>query len=1412
MRVKTKQRLVIVLVVFIVLAGAAVGLVAMRRAQIAEIDPLLREKGMAAAEQRDWPATLDHLSKYMARNKDDVQVLFTFADARRRIELPKGKHLGEAIGLLQRAHTVEPDNQKVNDLLLELYRMVGFNTETVELTDQMLEADPEHPEALWYRALALNQLRRPEEALDAALRHAQVSPLDLQGHMTVLQLMRQLNRTNTQLRDYVQRIRRDHPDDRRFELLQAHLHLAEGELAEARELLQGLADHEFDDPKVLGVLISHMDSAQMFDRSLEVLAAASKRLDDSEEAGALRRNYVRRFWEAGRPEAALAVMDDAIGDSASSVDLTIRGLCLLDLERYDALKPIIEQLDEMAENVDPLAERWARLLELSIQPDDRQRARLIDHCETVLNENANNPIFQKMLGEAYMAAGETELAISAFEKAIQLRRVWPMPYVSASQALMRIGQPPAALQVAVLAHRLAPDAQATRVNLAAARLATYRQNNADSADQVLEYLRELRADYPQDQELMSLEVALLGRMGRADEAARLLLEAINVQPAPSADVLMQYAQVSERFELGQEQAIAQRLEQTHGITPALAMMRIVPLLQAGDVEKAHRQFGESRDNAADPKDIGWAMTRARMLTLADDPSATGAWVKLADEHPENLQAQRTAAESPAFASQAFIERVVERIKQLTSLQGIQWRMLSARNQMRAEASVNDLSRAAGLLGDVITRAPHRVEPYLLRATCLRRLDDTEGALTQLEQAMNLRPNDPALVLDVARMHLERDDLATAQQTLSRFMGLKDRATADHRRIAAALMIQANQVDQAVALLTEGLDADQIAQSDDMLLAEAYRRARRYDLAEQIVRRRLADTADIASVQLLAQLLLAQGQSERAIEALTILDEVDAPAGVAELTRARFYHRLGRTDEAIGWYEKAQAVAPDSAMVWRGLVSTQLVRGLVGEALDSADKAITEQGVEDPVLRRLVDHRELISKFEQTNLLRPVVVSLVEQPRFADVAIELLGMLSRASDERADLADVVTDVTVLADKHPQYLALRLYIANMHALLGRFEEAAAMAARTADTFEESVPAVEQAARLAAAAGQFEQALALGSRWRERIQPQPLPADLFIAQIDLRFGRPSDAMKQLEPYMDQAKRNPDALPQVIQLAATGLIDLGRTGEARNLLQPLIKQDAAWRSMMMQLAGRRIDNAQAAADWLRQIEQAIPADQVAERVALADAWMLAGGRLSITDAASQSDRILEGLIADHPDSAQANLARAILFERRGELAPAEQYYRRTLELEPQSYVAMNNLAMVLSQDESRLDEAEQLALEVVEARPSVAAFHDTAAHIFKLQGNHAEAVTQLMQAMEAEPQEPEWQINLAEVLVLAGRVDQARELYEKLSYLTLEPQKLRKAWRDKLQWIDQQLQAASADPSAASGSAAPAGTMPVN
>jgi Tfp pilus assembly protein PilF len=249
-----------------------------------------------------------------------------------------------------------------------------------------------------------------------------------------------------------------------------------------------------------------------------------------------------------------------------------------------------------------------------------------------------------------------------------------------------------------------------------------------------------------------------------------------------------------------------------------------------------------------------------------------------------------------------------------------------------------------------------------------------------------------------------------------------------------------------------------------------------------------------------------------------------------------------------------------------------------------------------------------------------------------------------------------------------------------------------------------------------------------------------------------------------------------------------------------------------MMQLAGRRVGQAQSAADWLELVEQATPDDQVAERVALADAWMVAGGRLSMADASAQSARILEGLIADHPESPQANLARAILFERRGELGEAEQYYRRTLDLEPESYVAMNNLAMVLSQDESKLDEARSFALQVVQARPNVAAFHDTAAHIFKLQGEYADAVTHLMQAMEAEPQEPEWQINLAEVLVLAGRVDQARELYEKLNYLTLEPQKLRKTWRDKLQWIDQQLQAASADPSSASGSAAPSRTMPVN
>ena len=123
---------------------------------------------MAAYDGGDLEAALERLSYYVQQKKDEIEVvdaLLKFADARRRVPLPAGRHLIEATGLYQHARRLLTDHPGVaqrerrlietDRRLLALYGAQGMGAELVDTAARLLERAPGDREAL----AALAQVR-----------------------------------------------------------------------------------------------------------------------------------------------------------------------------------------------------------------------------------------------------------------------------------------------------------------------------------------------------------------------------------------------------------------------------------------------------------------------------------------------------------------------------------------------------------------------------------------------------------------------------------------------------------------------------------------------------------------------------------------------------------------------------------------------------------------------------------------------------------------------------------------------------------------------------------------------------------------------------------------------------------------------------------------------------------------------------------------------------------------------------------------------------------------------------------------------------------------------------------------------------------------------------------------------------
>lgn len=112
-----------------------------------------------------------------------------------------------------------------------------------------------------------------------------------------------------------------------------------------------------------------------------------------------------------------------------------------------------------------------------------------------------------------------------------------------------------------------------------------------------------------------------------------------------------------------------------------------------------------------------------------------------------------------------------------------------------------------------------------------------------------------------------------------------------------------------------------------------------------------------------------------------------------------------------------------------------------------------------------------------------------------------------------------------------------------------------------------------------------------------------------------------------------------------------------------------------------------------------------------------------------------------------------------------AAQHYRAAVDIQPNNPLALNNLAWASGQLKS--PRAIEYAEKANKLAPNQPAFMDTLAMLMAAKGDTAGAITLLRKAVEIAPQAAVIRLNLAKLLVSAGRKDEARTELDTLAKL---------------------------------------------
>jgi tetratricopeptide (TPR) repeat protein len=469
-----------------------------------------------------------------------------------------------------------------------------------------------------------------------------------------------------------------------------------------------------------------------------------------------------------------------------------------------------------------------------------------------------------------------------------------------------------------------------------------------------------------------------------------------------------------------------------------------------------------------------------------------------------------------------------------------------------------------------------------------------------------------------------------------------------------------------------------------------------------------------------------------------------------LGTARF--AAGNTGEAAKAFRKATQVEPDQNGPWTKLGILQFGAGDLGEAEASLKEAIRrDEGdrVAHQWLGILYD-----SQGKATDAIREYQLGMRgTESSYVGVAVPLARLLvdtGQASEALSLLAPRVPANSTNAEA-------QLALAGTYYALGDFKRAHQRYARTLELDPRSSDAALGVAASLRGQGDLAAALKVLEALLKKL-PNWEGARIEYARTLLALNREDDALKQFRKVGELQ----DDRTYAAKAMAQNLIELDQPDRAARYFRQLVTQPQADEdsfarySELLLAQGKPDAGRQGLQDGLkrhpdsaylhyrlgsylasvRRYSDAVVALRRAAELAprnsdILVALSLAQARQGDAAAAAETAKRLYDLDRTRSGSA---LLYAVRLEAAGKGREAERIYRRVLEQEPRSTVALNNLAGLLA-DRKSFDEAEILARRAVASAPGNAQVLDTLGWTLFRKGDVAEAAKTLARAAQLNP-----------------------------------------------------------------------------
>ena len=735
---------------------------------------------------------------------------------------------------------------------------------------------------------------------------------------------------------------------------------------------------------------------------------------------------------------------------------------------------------------------------------------------------------------------------------------------------------------------------------------------------------------------------------------------------------------------------------------------------------------------------------------------------------------------------------------------------------RQKAATRDFDGALAMTDDILTKAPTNAEAWKLKGDLLQyskgQPDDAlvayrksievspkfvsshlavlavlmqqnklDEASKQMLELKKLAAKNPEVKYAEAQLAYQRKDYRLAKEITQDLLRL---ASKNPRilQLAGAIDIQTNDLAQAEIYLTSATQTEPKNLLSQRLLISVFLKSGQTSKALAALNAITGSQGlDPRFYALAGQVHLQNGDAKTAENFFTKALKSD-PGNVGTRTALAVTHLA--TGQSESGFNELEDIAESTAGIDAdmALISAHLARRDFGEALAAVGKLESKQP-DKPVAAHLRGRIQLAQKdtsaarkhFERALEIDPTyfaaaaslaALDMVDKKpddakkRFESVLAKnpksgpsLLALAELAALQGAAKEEVVGLLSKAVETNPTDMAPRLLLIELHLRTNEPKQAVAAAQSGVSALPNSMELLDALGRAQQASGDLKQASAT---FIKLVNEQPL-----APQPHLRMAAVHYADKNTRAAEQSLRKALEIKPDFLE-AQRSLILLNL--EAKKYKEALVIAETVQSQRPKESVGFAFEGDIRAAqkDW----DSAITAYRTGLKIAQSSELAVKLHAITTQSGkAEEADLFAAGWVKSHPKDIRFRSYLGAAAMERKDYSAAEAQYRAVVESAPDNAIALNNLAWVSQQ--LKRNNAIAYAEKANQLIPNQPAFMDTWALLLSDKGLHAKAIELQTKALNAQPTNAAFRLNLAKIYLAAGEKAQAKDQLDVLAKL---------------------------------------------